>query len=184
MASTVNTLRIATNSKLVLIEGAIHGWLMRFSIPALRVSVGAIFLGFGILKLFPGVSPAEDLVEATISAMSLGLVPDQLGVALTAVLECFIGLSLMVGRGLRFTVYLLALELGGILSPLVLLPGRLFSGPGNAPSLEGQYVIKDIVLVAAAMVIATQFRGAGITAPEEWDLETHALPDNDAPVVR
>lgn len=175
MASTMNALRITANSVLMHIEGRIHCWLMRFSIVALRVSMGAVFLGFGILKFFPGISPAEDLVEATISMMTFGLVPDQVGVVVTAVIECVIGISLIVGRGLRLTVYLLAAELVGILSPLVLLPDRLFAGPYHAPTLEGQYVLKDIVLVAAAMVIATQFRGAAISAPDDWDLEAHCV---------
>lgn len=170
---------IKVNDKLVRFEGVIHAWLMSHSIAALRVSVGVIFLGFGILKFFPGVSPAENLVESTIAAVSFGLVPDLVGLLLTAVLECFIGVSLIVGRGLRLTVYLLALEMLAILSPLVLLSDRLFSGPYYAPSLEGQYVIKDIVLVTAAMVIATQFRGASITAPEEGDLDARTVVAND-----
>ena len=162
----------------------VHGWLMRFSITALRVTMGVVFLGFGALKLVPGLSPAEDLVESTLAVISFGLVPDGVGLVLTALLECAIGISLIAGRGLRLTVYLLAVELLGILSPLVLLPGRLFNGPGNAPSLEGQYVLKDIVLVAAAMVIATQFRGASITAPEDWDLDIHDIAAGDEPQRR
>lgn len=165
-----------TNAGLIRLEGMIHSWLMRFSITALRVSMGVIFLGFGVLKFVPGLSPAQDLVETTISVMSFGLVPGAVGLIVTAVLECLIGASLIAGRGLRLTVYLLAAELLGILSPLVLLPGRLFSGPGHAPTLEGQYVLKDLVLVAAAMVVATQFRGASITAPDGWDLGAHAAP--------
>lgn len=160
-----------TNHRLVALEGAVHGWLVRHSITALRISMGLIFLGFGVLKFFPGVSPASGLVEATITRMSFGLVPPELGLIVTAVLECAIGISLILQRWVRLTVYLLIGELIGILSPLVLLPGRMFSGPFHAPSLEGQYVLKDIILVAAAMVIATQFRGAKIVAPEGWTIE-------------
>lgn len=168
-----------TNARLVRLEGMVHSWLMRFSITALRVSMGVLFLGFGVLKFVPGLSPAQDLVETTISVMSFGLVPGAVGLIVTAVLECLIGASLIAGRGLRVTVYLLAGELLGILSPLVLLPGRLFSGPGHAPTLEGQYVLKDLVLVAAAMVVATQFRGASITAPDDWDLGARAASVQD-----
>lgn len=160
-----------THPHVVRAEGVVHGWMVRHSITALRISMGVIFLGFGILKFFPGVSPAGDLVEATISKMTDGLVPGTVGLVVTAILECAIGISLITTRWLRLTLYLLVFELLGILSPLVLLPGRMFSGPHHAPSLEGQYVLKDIVLVAAAMVIATQFRGAQITAPEGWTVE-------------
>lgn len=66
----------------------------------------------------------------------------------------------MSGRGLRIAVYLLVGEFIGILSPIVLLTGRLFAGPHGAPTLEGQYVLKDITLVASAMVVAAaSFRG-------------------------
>ena len=164
-------------SRLVRFEGAVHSLMMRHSIGALRVSMGLVFLGFGVLKLVPGLSPAQDLVESTLTIASFGLLPPTVGLVLTALLECFIGLTLIVGRGVRITLYLLSLELVGILSPLVLLPGRMFSGPHHAPSLEGQYVLKDVVLVAAAMVIATQFRGASITAPDNWDLDLHRLDE-------
>ncbi|MDQ3153179.1 MAG: DoxX family protein, partial [Actinomycetota bacterium] len=69
--------------------------------------------------------------------------------------ECFIGLSLIIGRGLRATIYLLVLWVMGILAPVVLLSERLFSGPNHAPTLEGQYVLKDIILFTASLVIAT-----------------------------
>ncbi len=155
------------NMILTRFEAAIHGWLVQYSITALRISLGAVFLGFGVLKYFPGVSPAENLVIATTRILTVGWVPDHVSIVLTATLECLIGLSLLLGRGLRVTVYLLALELLGILSPLVLLPDRLFSGPYHAPTLEGQYVLKDLILVAAGMVIATSFRGARITYPAD-----------------
>ncbi|GAA1992905.1 DoxX family membrane protein [Amycolatopsis minnesotensis] len=143
-------------------EGVTHAWLVRHSITALRVTMGLVFLGFGILKYFPGVSPAQDLTVTTTRILTFDLLPGALCLALVATLECLIGLILIVGRGLRLVVYLLALELLGILSPAVLLPERLFSGPFHAPTLEGQYVLKDIVLVAAAMVVATTFRRARI----------------------
>lgn len=166
---------IRTNPRLVEMEGRIHGWLVRNSITVLQISLGLVFLGFGILKFFPGASPAADLVEETIRVMTFGVVPGPVGLVITASLECAIGVSLITGRWLRLTLYLLAFELIGILSPLVLLPARMFSGPDYAPSLEGQYVLKDIVLVAAAMVIATQFRGARIVAPRDWVLEEPPL---------
>lgn len=159
--------RLTENRFLIRFEGKVHAWLVQHSILVLRATLGAIFLGFGVLKFFPDLSPAEDLVESTISAMTFGLVPEHAGVVLTAAIECFIGASLIAGRWLRLTVYLLAAELIGILSPLILLPERLFAGPHHAPTLEGQYVLKDIVLVAAAMVVSTQFRGASIVTPDD-----------------
>jgi putative oxidoreductase len=141
-------------------ENRIHHQLVLHSISALRIAVGAVFLGFGVLKYFPGVSPAQNLTEATTHILFLGLVPGRVALVGIATLECFIGITLLANRWLRLTAYLLALEFVGILAPLVLLPARLFSGPHNAPTLEGQYVLKDIILVTAALVIvAGSFRG-------------------------
>jgi len=55
----------AIRQRFVTLEGVIHGVLVRYSTSLLRVAVGAVFLGFGLLKFFPGVSPAESLVTAT-----------------------------------------------------------------------------------------------------------------------
>ena len=149
------------------VEERVHGLLVRYSVPALRVSVGAVFLAFGVLKFFPGVSPAEDLAIETIDRLSFGLVPWRIGVVGTASLECFIGVCLLVNRWMRLALWLLAVELLGVLAPLPLLPGRLFSGPHYAPTLEGQYVLKDVILVTAGMVIvAGALRGGHMVRDE------------------
>ncbi|PZS09262.1 MAG: DoxX family protein [Solirubrobacterales bacterium] len=149
------------------IENHIHQWLVLHSITALRIAVGAIFLGFGVLKYFPGVSPAQSLTEATTHILFLGLVPGGVAIVAIATLECFIGICVLAGRWMRLAVWLLAFEFVGILAPLVLLPGRLFSGPHHAPTLEGQYVLKDIILVGAALVIAAgTFRGGHMVRDE------------------
>lgn len=150
----------SAHRRFLAIENRIHHELVLHSISALRIALGAVFLGFGLLKFFPGISPAEGLTEATAHILFLGLIPGPVALVGIATLECFIGISLLVNRWLRLAVYLLAGELVGVLAPLALLPSRIFSGPHNAPTLEGQYVLKDVVLVAAALVIvAGSFRG-------------------------
>ena len=142
------------------VENVIHHKLVAHSVTVLRIAVGAVFLGFGVLKFFPGVSPAENLTQATTHLLSFGLVSDGVSIVAIATLECFIGISLIAGRWMRAAIWLLAIQFVGILSPLVLLPERLFAGPSGAPTLEGQYVLKDVILVAAGMVIAAvTFRG-------------------------
>jgi len=149
------------------IENKLHGVLVHHSIALLRVAVGAVFLGFGVLKFFPGVSPAEDLVVWTTDILSFGLVPGGVAIVAVAILECFIGVCLLAQRWMRLAVWLLAIQLIGILAPLVLLTSRLFSGPSDAPTLAGQYVLKDFVLVAAGMVIAAgAFRGGRLVRDE------------------
>lgn len=151
------------------VDVRLHRWLVRHSVALLRIALGGVFLGFGVLKFFPGVSPAAALAEQTFGILTFGLVPAAVARVLIAILECAIGLCFITGKGLRVGVWLLGLQLLGALSPLLLLAGELFSGPHRAPSLEGQYVIKDVVLVAAGMVIAATVRGGRLVAGSEGD---------------
>jgi len=138
----------------LLVKGnRISGWLGRQSIDILRVSLGLVFLAFGFLKFFPGASPAEALVIRTIDTLTLGVIDGQAALLLTAVMECFIGITLVTGRFLRTGLLVLGMSLVGIMSPLVLFFGDLFPG---TPTLEAQYVFKDIVLAAAGLVIAAK----------------------------
>jgi uncharacterized membrane protein YphA (DoxX/SURF4 family) len=132
-------------------------WLAKNSIDLLRVSLGVVFLGFGVLKFFPGASPAEALVARTIDTLSLGVVSGRGAVLLTAVAECFIGITLVSGKFLRVGLLVLAASLVGIMSPLVLFFGDMFPG---TPTLEAQYVFKDVVLAAGGLVVAARALGA------------------------
>ena len=132
-------------------------WLARNSIGILRVSVGLVFLGFGVLKFVPGLSPAQDLVIRTIETLTFGVISGEAALLLTAVAECFIGVTLITGRFLKAGLAVLGGSLVGIMSPLVLFFGDMFA---DGPTLEAQYVFKDIVLVAAGLVIAAKSLGA------------------------
>ena len=134
-------------------------WLARHSITLLRMSLGVIFLGFGVLKFVPGLSPAEPLAADTMQILTLGLLPERIGVLIVAALESTIGFLLLTGLLMRSALALLAVEMVGIMSPLVLLPGAMFE-ENLAPTLAGQYVIKDIIIGAAGLVIAAQRLGA------------------------
>jgi len=140
------------------VDARLHYWLVRYSVILLRISLGAVFFGFGILKFFPNVSPAQSIATQTVGILSFGSVPGNVSMALIATLECGIGLSFITGKFLRIAVWLLLFELIGILSPLILLPSELFTGPFHAPNLLGQYVLKDVILVGAGMVIAATLR--------------------------
>jgi len=149
-------------SRVTRIDTAAHRFLVRRSLLLLRWAVGVIFVFFGALKLVPGASPAEGLVMEAIEAMTFGLVPGRAGVAFTGAIEVALGVLLVTGRLRRLTIYVLGLELIGILAPLVVLPSRLFDGV--MPTLEGQYVLKDIILFAAGMVLAATIRGGRLVA--------------------
>lgn len=154
-------------------------WAVRHGITLLRLSMGAIFLGFGVLKFFPHVSPAQDVATATLSRLTLHLVPPDVGIVLIGSLESLIGLGLITGRNMRMTIWLLGFELIGILSPLVLLPGRLFTGPHHAPNIVGQYVLKDVMLAAAVVVLAATLRGGHlVSGPQKPSSEAPPVPDS------
>jgi uncharacterized membrane protein YphA (DoxX/SURF4 family) len=146
-------------SRLDAAHARVDGWLVRRSVLLLRLSVGAVFLVFGLLKLVPDASPAASLSAWTVGLLTFGLVPAGVAIVLVGLLECAIGVCLLAGRWMRLGVTLLAAAFVGILSPLVLLSGDLFTGPFGAPNLTGQYVLKDVVLVAAGLVIAATLRG-------------------------
>lgn len=138
------------------IDQRLTGWLARYSIVILRISLGMVFLGFGALK-FAGASPAEDLAIRTVEKLTLGIVSGDVALFATATAECFIGITLVSGKLLRAGLVVLGVSLAGILSPVVLFFSDLFPG---APTLEAQYVLKDIVLVAAGLVVAARALGA------------------------
>jgi putative oxidoreductase len=142
------------------LEGRVADLLARYSVSLLRISLGLVFLGFGILKFVPGLSPAEPLAARTLDILTLGLVPGRLGLTMVAGLETVIGLLLLTGFGMRVALALLAVELVGILSPIVLLPGEMFRSFPIAPTLEGQYVLKDVIVAAAGLVVAARTFGA------------------------
>jgi len=139
----------------------------RHAIAMLRVSIGIVFLWFGVLKFFPGLSPAQDLAARTIGTLSFGLVPGNVAVALLATLETTIGLGLVSGRWLRATLLLLLGQMAGTLTPLLLFPAETFTAFPYAPTLEGQYILKNLVLVSAAIVIGATVRGGRLVADPE-----------------
>ena len=134
------------------------------SVPLLRISLGIVFLWFGALKLFPGLSPAQDLAARTIEQLTLGVVPASVALPVLATWEVLIGLGLLSGRFLRATLLLLAVQMLGALTPLVLFPSETFTIFPVAPTLEGQYIIKNVVLVTAAMVVGATVRGGQLQA--------------------
>jgi putative oxidoreductase len=146
------------------LDTSINKWLVANSINILRFSMGAVFFGFGILKFFSGISPIESLATRTTTALTLGAFAGHNAMIFVAALECLIGLCFLSGMFLRVGVWLLAIQMLGAMSPLLLYPSELFPGPLHSPTLEAQYIIKDIILIAAGMVIASTWTGAKIVA--------------------
>ena len=123
--------------------------VQRWSIPALRLTLGLIFFWFGILKLFDA-SPVTQLLKNTYSFLPL------LPFAITlGVWEVLVGIGLMLKRAMRFTLGLLWLHMTGTFVALLLAPAFFFHHSNPLwLTVEGEFVIKNMVLVAAGLVIA------------------------------
>jgi uncharacterized membrane protein YkgB len=130
----------------------------------LRISLGVVFLWFGALKFFPGMSPATDLATRTIRMLTGGALSDTSAIYVLATWETLIGIGLLAGRFLRTTLALLWVQMAGTLLPLAFFPDEVFRVIPIAPTLEGQYIIKNVVLISAAIVIGATVRGGKVIA--------------------
>ena len=144
------------------IDIKITDWMARYGIVFLRISLGLVFFWFGFLKFFPGLSPAEGLATNTIEVMTFGLIPPEVSIYLLATWETLIGLGLIFGVWMRVTLLLLFVQMLGTMTPIFFFPDEVFTHIPYAPTLEGQYIIKNLVLISAGIVIGATVRGGGI----------------------
>ena len=142
------------------IDPIITGWMNRNGLQLLRISLGIVFVWFGVLKFFPGLSPAQGLAINTIKLLTFNLVSEAIIINGLALWEVLIGVGLISGRFMRETLLLLFLQMIGTFSPVFLFPSEVFTRIPYAPTLEGQYIIKNIVIISAAIVLggALQYR--------------------------
>jgi len=124
----------------------------RLGVPMLRVAIGVVFVWFGGLKLI-GVSPAADLVAATVYVVPAGLFVPVLGVW-----EIAIGLCLLYRPLIRVGILLLFLQMPGTFLPIVLLPDVVFTTFPYGLTVEGQYIVKNLVIIGAALVVGGTVR--------------------------
>ena len=122
-------------------------------ITILRISIGTIYVWFGVLKFFPGVSPAEELAKETIHQLTFRLIGPDLSLLLLALWETSIGIMLMTGLYTRVVIRIVLVHMLCTFAPLFLLPGISFTSAPFALTLVGQYIIKNIVIVSALFVI-------------------------------
>ncbi len=146
------------------IDSTLTGWMAHYGVLFLRLSLGIVFLWFGALKFFPGLSPAEDLAVRTITKLTFGAVSAHTALLILATWECLIGIGLLTGVFLRGTLLLLWVQMLGTITPIFFFPQEVFHVFPFAPSLEGQYIVKNIVLVSAGLVIGATVRGGRVVA--------------------
>jgi uncharacterized membrane protein YkgB len=139
------------------LDAWLTAWMARYGLTLMRIGLGIIFFWFGALKLFPDLSPAEQLVRQTIYFVD----PD-LFIPVLAVWEMLIGLGLITGLFMRLTLLLLFLQMPGTALPLVLLPEVCFTIFPFGLTLEGQYIVKNLVLITAGLVLGSTVRGGRI----------------------
>ncbi len=127
----------------------------RISMPVSRFGLFVVFFYFGILKVL-GLSPASGLVQAlfeqTISFMSFNTF-----LVLFGLYECLIGILFIVPGLERVVIPLLFLHMITTFMPLFLLPSETWSG-FLVPTLEGQYIIKNLVIIATAIGIVANLQ--------------------------
>ena len=138
--------------------------MAEYGVSLLRVSLGIVFFWFGFLKFFSGLSPAQDLAIRTIDFLTFGLIPQNISIWGLAAWECLIGLGLITGAYMRLTLLLLFLQMIGTVTPVFIFPYEVFTQIPYAPTLEGQYIIKNLVLVNAGVVIGATVRGGTLVA--------------------
>jgi len=140
-------------------EQASYDWMAKNGILFMRLSMGLIFFWFGFQKFFKGVSSAETLATRTIEVVSFGLVTDTIAMPLLATWEVLIGLGFLTGYFIRITSLLLFLQMIGTFVPLFAFPKETFFITPIVPTLAGQYIIKNLVVIGAGMVILAYYQG-------------------------
>lgn len=150
-------------------------WMARHGVTLLRVGLGAVFLWFGVLKLFPGMSPARNLAARTIALLTFGMMPPGVSTQVLALLECVVGVGLITNHFMRATLLLLFVMTVGTAAAIFLLPDEVFTASPYAPTPEGQYVLQNVVLAGVALVTGSIARGGRVAPNPE---------DNHAPNAR
>jgi len=134
------------------VDPLIAGWMDRNGIRMLRWSVALVFIWFGALKTV-GMSPAHELVARTVYWF-----PPEIFIPILGWWEVLIGLGLLYRRLARLAIALLFLQMPGTFLPLILLPDICFTSIPFGLTIEGQYIIKNLVLISAAIVVGGTVR--------------------------
>ena len=115
--------------------------------------IGVVYLWFGFLKFFPHLSPAEDLAKNTISILTFGFIPEGISYLMLAIWETLLGLLFILNIRRKWVIGLALLHMICTFTPLVLLPELSFQPDSPALTLTGQYIIKNLIIIAALITI-------------------------------
>jgi len=134
------------------IDKEITNWMKKLGIPLLRYSLAIVFIWFGILKSF-NISPAQELVANTVYWFDPAWFVPLLGWW-----EVLIGVCFLYKPLIRVGIFLLLLQMVGTFLPLLILPSVIYGDMPYALTLEGQYIIKNIIIISSALVIGSHVR--------------------------
>ncbi|NNF00418.1 MAG: hypothetical protein HKN25_15475 [Pyrinomonadaceae bacterium] len=145
------------NFDLEKLDEKIASFMEYWGVAALRFSLGVIFIWFGLLKPF-GVSPAEPLLLKTVAW--LPLFQPETWLLVIGWWEVIIGAAFLFRKTIRIAIALLAMQMVGTFMPLVFLPSVVFQAGGfpYALTMEGQYIVKNLLIISAALVIGGTVR--------------------------
>ena len=119
----------------------------------LAISIGLVYLWFGALKFFPDLSPAEGLAKSTIHVLTFGLIPDGVSIILLALWETWIGVFLIFNVARKMATLLALVHIIFTFTPLLFFPDQVFSGGMPYLTLLGQYIIKNLIIIAALLAL-------------------------------
>lgn len=123
------------------------------SLSVLRISVGIVYLWFGALKYFQGISPAEQLAMRTIHKLTFGLIDDHANILMLATWECLIGILFIAGKFIKPALVLMLLHMVLTFTPFIFFPDETFRYMPYGLTIVGQYIVKNIVFIAAGIVL-------------------------------
>lgn len=136
-----------------VLEAGLLRWAENNSHNFLRVVIGLTYILYGGLKFFPNHSPAEELAVNTIEKLTFGLISGTPAQITLALMETTLGLCLLIGCRLRWTVYAATGHMIGTFLPIFFFPEVVFTGNPLSLSLEGQYILKNFIIVGAFFVL-------------------------------
>ena len=139
-------------AKFSKLDYQISEWMYKYGKPILRFSLAINFIWFGALKVVWD-SPAQELIAATVFWFD-----PEFFIPFLGVWEVLIGVFLLSKRTLRLAIVLLVLQMPGTFLPFIILPEVCFENFPFVLTTEGQYIIKNLVLISAAIVVGGSVR--------------------------
>jgi uncharacterized membrane protein YphA (DoxX/SURF4 family) len=124
----------------------------------LAVVIGIVYLWFGLLKLFPGVSPEEGLARRSIDFLFGGVVSHPSGILILAIIEGLIGLALLTGTLQRIAIWVAIGHMVFTFTPLINEAATVWDRIPFGLTLTGQYLFKNLIILAALISLLPRKR--------------------------